>query len=221
MDFLSYMFKGDAVIRGRKEALAKAMAEEYSFDIMSKELQDPDSDIRKAFEQNQTLLGVELLDNYTQEFNRQAERGNIKFSMTPLQMQDISKHLDQLKDILINQKTGKVTKANLRNAMTRVYIDENNTSLTPELISKFANDAATTIDKYFKKVKDINVASFKNFVLNGVLKLENSTNLLKTVGITADDVFGSYTNLGNTPQVIERRRALEQEYNIKLVEERG
>jgi len=220
-DFLSYMFKGDAVIRGRKEALAKAMAEEYSFDVISKELQDPNSDIRKAFEQNQTLLGVELLDNYVQEFNRQAERGNIKFSMTPLQMQDISKHLDQLKDILINQKTGKITKANLRNAMTRVYIEENNTSLTPELISKFANDAATTVDKYFKKQKDINVASFKNFVLNGVLKLENSTNLLKTVGITAEDIFGSYTRLGDTPQVIERRRALEQEYNIKLVEQKG
>jgi len=220
-DFLGYMFKGDAVIRGRKEALAKAMAEEYSFDIMSKELQDPDSDVRKAFEQNQTLLGVELLDNYTQEFNRQAERGNIKFSMSPQQMQDISKHLDQLKDILINQKAGKVTKANLRNAMTRVYIDENNTSLTPDLINKFANDAAVTISKYFKKLKDINVASFKNFVLNGVLKLQNSTNLLKTVGITAEDVFGSYTNLGNTPQVIERRRALEQEYNVKLVEEKG
>jgi len=220
-DFLGYMFKGDAVIRGRKEALAKAMAEEYSFDVISKELQDPNSDIRKAFEQNQTLLGVELLDNYVQEFNRQAERGNIKFSMTPLQMQDISQHLDQLKDILINQKTGGITNVTLRNAMTRVYIEENNTSLTPELISKFANDAATTVNKYFKKQKDINVASFKNFVLNGVLKLENSPNLLKAVGLIPEDIFGSYTRLGDTPQVIERRRALEQEYNIKLVEQKG
>ena len=220
-DFLGYLFKDGEVIRGRKEAVSKALAEEYSLDLFTQELQDPDSDIRKAFEKNQTLLGVELLDNYTQEFSRQAERGNIKFSMGPLQMQDISKHLDQLKDILINQKAGKVTKVNLRNAMTRVYIEENNTSLTLELIGKFANDHVSTIDKYFKKLKDINVASFKNFVLNGVLKLENSTNLLKTVGITADDIFGSYTNLGDTPQVIERRRALEQEYNIKLVEERG
>jgi len=79
-DFLSYMFKGDDVIRGRKEALAKSMAEEYSFDIFTQELQDPESEIRKAFEANQERLGVELFDNYVAEVSRQVERGNIKFS---------------------------------------------------------------------------------------------------------------------------------------------
>lgn len=79
-DFLSYLFKGDEVIRGRKEALAKSMAEEYAFDVFTQELQDPESEIRKAFEANQERLGVELFDNYVAEVSRQVERGNVKFS---------------------------------------------------------------------------------------------------------------------------------------------
>ena len=80
-DFLSYMFKGEEVIRGRKEALAKAMAEEYAFDLYNQELQKPDSDLRKAFENNQERLGVEIAENFIQEFSRQSERGNVKRSM--------------------------------------------------------------------------------------------------------------------------------------------
>ena len=79
-DFLGYMFKGEEVIRGRKEALAKSMAEEYAFDVFTQELQDPESEIRKAFEANQERLGVELFDNYVAEVSRQVERGNVKFS---------------------------------------------------------------------------------------------------------------------------------------------
>lgn len=78
--FLSYLFKGNEVIRGRKEALAKAMAEEYSFDLFTEELNNPESDIRVAFEANQERLGVELFDNYVAEVSRQVERGNVKFS---------------------------------------------------------------------------------------------------------------------------------------------
>ena len=80
-EFLAYMFEGDEVIRGRKEALAKAMAEEYAFDVYNEELQNPDSEIRKAFENNQERLGVELAENFVQEFSRQSERGNVKRSM--------------------------------------------------------------------------------------------------------------------------------------------
>ena len=80
-DFLGYMFKGEEVIRGRKEALAKAMAEEYAFDLYNQELQNPNSDLRKAFENNQERLGVEIAENFIQEFSRQSERGNVKRSM--------------------------------------------------------------------------------------------------------------------------------------------
>ena len=82
--FLTYMFKGDEVIRGRKEALAKALAEEYAFDTYGQELLNPSSEIRKAFEENQERLGTVLADNFVQEFNKQSERGNIKRSVSRL-----------------------------------------------------------------------------------------------------------------------------------------
>ena len=56
------------------------MAEEISLEIFNTELQNENSEISKAFEQNQTLKGVELLDNYIVEVAKQTERGNAKFS---------------------------------------------------------------------------------------------------------------------------------------------
>jgi len=82
-EFLSYFLdpKGNP-IRGRKESLAKAMAEEISLEIFNKELQDENSDISKAFENNQQLKGVVLADAYVAEVSKQIERGNVKFSKT-------------------------------------------------------------------------------------------------------------------------------------------
>jgi hypothetical protein len=78
--FLSYMFKDGDVIRGRKESLSKAMGEEYAFDVLSEELNKPDSEIRNAFENNQQALGVVLSENFVQEVEKDIERGNVKFS---------------------------------------------------------------------------------------------------------------------------------------------
>ena len=101
--FLSYMFneKGD-VIRGKKESLSKAMAEEYTLDLFNEELQNPESDISKSFEKNQKALGVVLFDNYINEISRQSERGNVKFSFNP------SKKFSQASSKLFSlaQKTG-------------------------------------------------------------------------------------------------------------------
>ena len=56
------------------------MAEEISLEIFNNELQNENSDISKAFEQNQSLKGTILLDNYVAEVAKQTERGNVKFS---------------------------------------------------------------------------------------------------------------------------------------------
>ena len=81
--YLSYIIdESGAPIRGRKESLAKAMAEELSFDIFTAELQNENSDIRKALEGNQEALGVVLADNFVQEITRDVERGIVKFSKT-------------------------------------------------------------------------------------------------------------------------------------------
>ena len=70
--------------RGKKESLAKAMAEEISLELFEDALNDPDSDITKAFERNQGALGVVLAESYVSDVTRQVERGNIKFSKAAL-----------------------------------------------------------------------------------------------------------------------------------------
>jgi len=67
-------------IRGRKEALAKAMAEEIGFEIFSADLADPASEISEAFEGNQERQGVVLANNFVQQIGNDIDRGNIKFS---------------------------------------------------------------------------------------------------------------------------------------------
>ena len=68
-------------IRGRKEALAKAMAEEISFEIFTSEIVNPASEISEAFEANQERLGTVIADNLVEQIQRDADRGNIKFSI--------------------------------------------------------------------------------------------------------------------------------------------
>jgi hypothetical protein len=68
-------------IRGRKESLAKAVAEESAFDIINADLESQ-GPIYEAFTANQERLGYEIAANTVNEFVRQSERGNIKFSKT-------------------------------------------------------------------------------------------------------------------------------------------
>jgi len=221
-DFLGYILdKTGNPIRGRKESLAKAMAEEISFDIFTQQIQDENSDISKAFEANQERLGVVLADNFVQDLSRQIDRGNVKFSLSATQYQDFGKHQDRLKDVLINQKVGEIKAANLKAVMIRIFIDENKTSFTNEAIADFVKKATPTVDKYFRKQKDINLASFKEFVINGVKKVEQSKNILSTLGIAVSEIFGSFRKLGDMEHIIERRRASEQAFNIQYVEKHG
>jgi hypothetical protein len=78
--FLSYMFKDGDVIRGRKESLSKALAEEYGFDVINDALKNPDSPISQAFENNQEMLGMVIADNFVEEVSKQSERGLVKRS---------------------------------------------------------------------------------------------------------------------------------------------
>jgi hypothetical protein len=66
-------------IRGRKESVSKAMAEEGAFDIINADLAEG-GPIFEALATNQERQGVEIADNFANDFARQAERGNIKHS---------------------------------------------------------------------------------------------------------------------------------------------
>jgi len=66
-------------IRGRKESLSKAMSEEGAIDIIKDDF-ETDGPIFEAFKGNQERQGVEVTEVIKIEFNRQADRGNVKFS---------------------------------------------------------------------------------------------------------------------------------------------
>jgi hypothetical protein len=98
-DYLAQVLAADGnPLRGRKESLAKAIAEEASFDIINDDLAN-EGVIYDALETNQKRLGVEKLDNIAVEINKQIERGNVKFSARLIKGFEISK--DKLiKDII-------------------------------------------------------------------------------------------------------------------------
>ena len=136
--FLTYMFKGDDVIRGRKEALAKALAEEYALDVYAKELQDSSSEIRKAFEDNQIRLGVEIADNTIREFNRQAERGNVKRSfskMSPVEFLQYDVKSEVIARALFDLPKEKLDKANIFRVLKQVLISSD---IRPQIIEEIA-----------------------------------------------------------------------------------
>ena len=81
-DFLAQVIGPDGnPIRGRKESLSKAMAEEGAFDIINNDF-EIGGPIFETFKINQERLGVELADTAATEVSRQIERGNVKLSIT-------------------------------------------------------------------------------------------------------------------------------------------
>jgi hypothetical protein len=102
-DYLAQVLAADGnPLRGRKESLAKAIAEEASFDIINDDL-SKEGVIYDALETNQKRLGVEQLDNIAVEVNKQIERGNVKFSKKLIKGFEISK--DKLGKDILNAKT--------------------------------------------------------------------------------------------------------------------
>jgi hypothetical protein len=85
-------------LRGRKESLAKMMAEEISFDIISDDIAN-DGIISQAFKKNQELLGAVVEKVTVEEINRLVERGNVKFSLS-------SEDIINAFDYLMNEADG-------------------------------------------------------------------------------------------------------------------
>ena len=82
IDFLSLVIDLETgnPIRGRKESVAKMMAEEISFDLISDDIAN-DGIISENLNRNQELKGA-ITENISVElFNKMADRGNVKFSL--------------------------------------------------------------------------------------------------------------------------------------------
>jgi hypothetical protein len=94
-DFVANFVGSDGkVIRGKRESLGKALAEEAGFEVLTKELANENSDIRKAFKENQTALKEVLVDNFVEQISRDAERGTVKFSKTAIKLEVASDIID-------------------------------------------------------------------------------------------------------------------------------
>jgi hypothetical protein len=77
------------LIRGKREALGKAIAEEMAFEIFTKEIKNENSEISKAFEENQEAQGEILNDNFVNQILRDVDRGTVKFSKSATENQII------------------------------------------------------------------------------------------------------------------------------------
>jgi len=103
-EFLAQIIGPDGnPIRGRKESLSKAMAEEGAFDIINADFAE-EGPIFQAFATNQERLGYEIASNTVNEFVRQSDRGNIKFSKTydnfsESQKELFNKNINKLKSL--------------------------------------------------------------------------------------------------------------------------
>ena len=82
-------------LRGRKESLAKAISEEVTFDIISDDLAN-EGLLSQALQKNQEILGAEIGKVIVQEFDRLAERGNVKFSLSSQKNINLDKAMQYL-----------------------------------------------------------------------------------------------------------------------------
>mgnify|MGYP001055978687 CR=1 FL=1 len=209
-DFLSYMFKGEEVIRGRKEALAKALAEEYAFDLYNQELQNEDSEIRQAFEANQTRLGVELSENLAQEFSRQTERGNVKRSVSRLSKEDAvkweagkDKFFVDIKALL--NSNGTIKENAIKKAHKNNYPD-------------FTEAQHVAISKQFfrllKPLKDIDVETslkeegktFEEYLVDIARDIDTNETIAKMTGVEGSiaSLFENYNNVMDAQTAVEK-----------------
>jgi hypothetical protein len=81
-------------IRGRKESLAKATAEEISFDIIAKDFAE-EGPLFEALVTNQERQGITIGDAMAVDVIRQIERGNIKRAKAKGETTDLSKAKDE------------------------------------------------------------------------------------------------------------------------------
>ncbi len=217
--YLSYIIdESGAPIRGRKESLAKAMAEELSFDIFTAELQNENSDIRKAFEGNQEALGVVLVDNFVNQVTRDVERGTVKFSK--------SLNTEQKKIVLDGSKK-------LRNKLVNANMTLTSKSLLPILIDtypsidektlkEFAKESIQIVQRYTsdKTIDRTKNVDFGKFLFEGISLKESNSNLIKFFNFTKNEVK-SLGGLFNNNNLVAKQRELEFTYNNNLVEKEG
>jgi hypothetical protein len=89
-------------LRGRKESLAKAMAEELAFEIIQNDL-EIEGPIYDALIKNQEQVTGKIIENLPVNFAKQAERGNVKYSKSVKRGIELS--INKLQKDILKAKT--------------------------------------------------------------------------------------------------------------------
>ncbi len=207
-DYLSNILDATgAPIRGRKESLAKAIAEELSFDIINEALQDPNSEIRQAYENRQELLGTELSDAFVQEVSRDVERGNVKRSasiraMSPEQRMVWESKRDEFSKRMVGVDEDYSVRS-IRNDLKAVYGD----TFTAEQYSDLAKDLL----KVFKSIKRIDIKELgiaKEDISDILKEIDNDIDFVENVhkmtgaSATVADLFRSRAKIAESKEAI-------------------
>lgn len=197
--FLSYMFKDGEVIRGRKESLSKALAEEISFDLFNSELQKPDSELRKAFVNNQAALGAELADNFVQEVQKDTERGNIKFSkgigtLTPAENETLREGLPKLKELIVGMDNdfGKTPTA-IKKVLQNTYGDKFTKKQYDGISKQFFNLLKPLNKSFPRKYVKVSEKELKDYVDQVARDVDGNASIQLYTGAS-----NSIKNLWNT-----------------------
>lgn len=162
-----------APIRGKKESMAKAIAEEISLEVFNKELQNENSEISKAFENNQAALGVVLVDNFIEDITRQSERGTVKFSKKAIKL-----------EVVPNIIEGINTERFKNRFITNAENTKNEIPLYTSLIEHFQGFPIKNL-----KVSDLRIIAaelskdytFNPFGERGIKRIQETEGVLKTL----------------------------------------
>ena len=207
-DYLSNILDASgAPIRGRKESLAKAISEELSFDIINDALQDPNSEIRKAYESRQELLGTELSDAFVQEVARDVERGSVKRSasiraMSPEQRMAWESKRDEFSKRMVGVDEDYSVRS-IRNDLKAVYGDT--------FTAKQYSDLAKDLLKIFKSIKRIDIKELgiaKEDISDILKEIDNDIDFVENVhkmtgaSATVADLFRSRAKIAESKEAI-------------------
>ncbi len=177
-EFADFITKENgAPIPGRKEALAKMLAEETAFDLLKLDM-ETDGPVFEALKANQEALGAVITEAVKQEVSRQIERGNIKFSVG----QSINEGVD-----LLAANQGDTSSLTVRSWLTeqndevKKYWDKYVVPAFAKLSTAVKSEIKNNLKAYENRFPELKEA-YKGFA-NNVLK---ATDLKKNAKATAD-----------------------------------
>jgi len=108
-------------LRGRKEALAKAMSEELAFDLISDDMLSG-GPIYQALQKNQEMLGAELGKVTVENLDRLAERGNIKYSLNAELILDLENNSTALGKAIANLTNFETV--NIKSMLSNIFAND-------------------------------------------------------------------------------------------------